>query len=157
MTPSIDPQTSNGLISRLYGQAITSLDEAHEALRDEALRLRDEYFQAAKARADGKIIYRLIDVRGNGKGSVSIAWCKVYFFNGEGGKKKHARSPIAKGLSHSYAASTVTFGMETWFVELFHLYEPKLAIIREQLLNLGKVRKQLLMQQRKVNANPPVA
>ncbi|MDK4202135.1 hypothetical protein QKY98_23700, partial [Pseudomonas sp. HR1] len=80
MTPSIDPQTSNGLISRLYGQAITSLDEAHEALRDEALRLRDEYFQAAKARADGKIIYRLIDVRGNGKGSVSIAWCKVYFF-----------------------------------------------------------------------------
>ncbi|AXA65089.1 MULTISPECIES: conjugative transfer protein MobI(A/C) [Pseudomonas] len=157
MTPAIDPQASNGRISHLYGLALTTLDEAHEALREEAVRLRDEYFEDAKARANGKIIYRLIDVRGNGKGSVSIAWCKVYFFNGEGGKKKHARSPIAKGLGHTYAASTVTFGMETWFVELFQLYEPKLAIIREQLLNVGKMRKQLLLQQRKVNANPPVA
>ncbi|HJE67112.1 MULTISPECIES: conjugative transfer protein MobI(A/C) [Pseudomonas] len=157
MTPAIDPQVSNGPISRLYGLALTSLDEAHEALREEALRLRDEYFEDAKARADGKIIYRLIDVRGNGKGSVSIVWCKVFFIKGSNGAKKHARTPIAKGLGYTYAATPVTIGMDAWFVELFHLYEPKLAMIREQLLNLGKVRKLLLMQQRKVNANPPVA
>lgn len=157
MTPAIDPQASNGRISHLYGLALTTLDEAHEALREEALRLRDAYFEEAKARADGKIMYRLIDVRANGKGSVSIAWCKVSFFKGEGGKRKHARTPIAKGLGHTYAATPVTTGMDAWFVELFQLYEPKLAMIREQLINVGKVRKQLLMQQRKVNANPPVA
>lgn len=136
-----------------FQQAIEAMETIRQKVKHEALRLRDEYLAAAKERAGGKIIYRLIDVRDNGKGSMSIVWCKVFFYDVPGNKKRQGRLPISKGQGSLYAPGLVTRGMDHWFVELFQLYEPQLAVLRDQMLYASKIRKLLVQQQSKAQSS----
>ncbi|RAU36439.1 MULTISPECIES: conjugative transfer protein MobI(A/C) [Pseudomonas] len=147
------PRPDGQRIHDNFQQAIGAMEDIRQTVKAEALRLRDEYFAAAKQRSGGKIIYRLIDVRDNGKGAISIVWCKVYFYDGPGDSKKQGRLPIAKGQGSVYAPGPVTRGMDHWFVELFQLYEPQLAVLRDQMLYASKIRKLLVQQQRKAQSS----
>ncbi|REC98866.1 MULTISPECIES: conjugative transfer protein MobI(A/C) [Pseudomonadaceae] len=149
------PQRDVHAIHGNFQQAIGAMEDIRQTVKAEALRLRDEYLAAAKERAGGKIIYRLIDVRDNGKGSMSIVWCKVFFYDVPGNKKRQGRLPISKGQGPLYAPGLVTRGMDHWFVELFQLYEPQLAVLRDQMLYASKIRKLLVQQQRKAQSSMP--
>ncbi len=149
------PQPDGQRIHDNFQQAIGAMEDIRQTVKAEALLLRDEYFAASKQRSGGKIIYRLIDVRDNGKGAISIAWCKVFFYDGAGDKKQQGRLPIAKGQGVTYAPGLVTRGMDHWFIELFQLYEPQLAVLRDQMLYASKIRKLLVQQQRKAQSSMP--
>lgn len=147
------PQPDMHQLQGDFQQAIEAMETIRQKVKNEALRLRDEYLAAAKERAGGKIIYRLIDVRDNGKGSMSIIWCKVFFYDVPGNKKRQGRLPISKGQGPLYSPGLVTRGMDHWFIELFQLYEPQLAVLRDQMLYAAKIRKLLVQQQSKAQAS----
>lgn len=153
MIEPISGSDVRGEISGIYSDVIKQLDIVHEKLKREAFQLRDEFQEDAKR--EGKIQYRTVQVKVNTAGSVSIIWKRVTFQQTSGGLKAWSVA-IPKGKAHSYRESSVVKNADFWLQQLFHVYEPKFAIIRESLLINMKARKQLLDLQRRVNANPPI-
>ena len=124
---------------------LVELDAQMQALREEVLALRDQYWQEFKDA--GLVVYRDFQIR-ESKYRFRVDWARVGYINAPGGGKKATfrRLPLNESKTRKvYSQSVRRMGkLDSNYMSMFIRYDKQLAEIREMVDRIGDAKEILI-------------
>lgn len=135
--------------------ALAEIDRLYAAVIEQAMELRDAFFEAALSVHEEKRghVPLVIHIYKSSPNAWTIQWSRVTLTKPKAGSTKRERhlARIKKGPGHKYPASAFTF-VKGPLQPLVKAYEAKLAQLRASASDLQKIRRQVVAVTRKVSA-----